>query len=572
MTRGNATSAMARPDRPHAEPIPGQTSALLGRHPHGAIGTAVCRRGHLPFGCLEDVAALAAETGQPFSRYEAAAGSILYLPELLGQPVGSDRSDHPAPQARGYDRHYFESIFSRSRDPWVYRSPYEQLKYQQTLDLIPATAGRGLELACAEGDFTEMFAGRVGQLVAGDISQLALDRAKRRCDGLSNVEFRRLDLMVDPLPSGLDAIVCSEVLYFVGLDRLPTVAAKLAAALALGGVLVLAHANMTVDAPDQPGFDWGLLYGALTIGRTFAADPDLRFVKELQSRHYRIQLFRKDTRSSGEAPRGHEPESIEAIPSAEPIATVAATFRPASAAASRAEAPIETWRLPILMYHRVAPAGSPRTRRYRVSPGDFDRQMGYLADSGFYTVSTDQWREAIHYRTPLPGRAMIITFDDGYRDFAEHAWPVLRRHGLGATMFIVSDRVGTANAWDWMYRDEVPLLDWAEIRDLASQGVEFGSHSATHRSLTAAPPEEAARELLRSRLILSRELGRPVSAVAYPYGDADPVVQQMAGHVGYLYGFTCRWGRARHDDPLLGLPRIEVDGTGSFADFVAKLA
>lgn len=185
--------------------------------------------------------------------------------------------------------------------------------------------------------------------------------------------------------------------------------------------------------------------------------------------------------------------------------------------------------------------------------------------------SLDDWETAVATRRPLSGRPVLITFDDGYADFRTHAWPLLQRYGFSAAVFVVADAVGASNRWDAVYGEQVPLLDWAEIRALRDQGVAFGSHDDTHRPLTGLRIADLVREGARSRALLTRELGRPCDAFAYPHGAVDPVVEHLIGACGYVFGFSCRPGSSRFDDDLLSLPRIEVAGSDTFRDFVAKL-
>jgi len=231
----------------------------------------------------------------------------------------------------------------------------------------------------------------------------------------------------------------------------------------------------------------------------------------------------------------------------------------------------ETWHLPILMYHRVADSGPEATARWRVAPDEFERQVAYLADAGFRTVRLEEWHRAAQLRQPLPGRAVVLTFDDAYEDFAIDAWPVLERHGLGALVFLVSEHVGGTAAWDSAYGEPAPLLDWDTARELAGRGVEFGSHCVTHTPLTRLSVDAMANELLRSRMAVESELGRPVDAIAYPHGSYDAVVEQRAGACGYLFGLTCVPGPARFDDRPLALPRQEIRGSTTFAQFVSAL-
>lgn len=230
-----------------------------------------------------------------------------------------------------------------------------------------------------------------------------------------------------------------------------------------------------------------------------------------------------------------------------------------------------TYQLPILMYHSISPTGSPALARYRVTPESFEEQLRYLHDAGFHSIRLEDWQTAMETKTPLSGRAVLITFDDGYRNFFTHAWPVLKHYGFSATVFIVTDEVGGSNRWDTMYGEQIPLLGWDEIHLLHAEGIEFGSHSASHSYLTALSAEEIVREGARSRAVLWRKLRVPVEAFAYPHGAEDEVVQHLIGACGYIYGLSCRWGFSSYHDSLLALPRLEVFGSDNLQNFIAKL-
>ena len=269
---------------------------------------------------------------------------------------------------------------------------------------------------------------------------------------------------------------------------------------------------------------------------------------------------------------GAQHESSNCRPPPERLPHVAGDFfssgRPAPATA---EASATTDRLPILMYHRVAEAGAAATARYGVTPAAFDEQLRYLREAGFRGVELDEWSEAMELRRPLPGRAIMITFDHGYRDFLDQAWPLLQRHSFSATVFLVSDLVGRSNAWDSVHGEELPLLTWDEIRELSRAGVGFGAHSASHPRLTGLGPAGIARGR-RSRAALQRGLGRPVTAFAYPHGDNDATVRHLVGACGFAYGLTCRREWSAFGDDLLDLPRMEIDGSDTLETFVAKLS
>ena len=223
------------------------------------------------------------------------------------------------------------------------------------------------------------------------------------------------------------------------------------------------------------------------------------------------------------------------------------------------------------MYHSVSANGPSGLARYRVTPAVFEEQLQYLHDTGFRSVTLEKWRLAMEAKRPLPGRAMIITFDDGYRDFLTEAWPLLAKYGFSATVFLVADSVGRTNEWDQYYGQERPLLGWEEIRKLQKEGIEFGSHSLSHRPLTELPIQEVVREAARSKTLLERGLEARIRTFAYPYGASDEVIHRLVGACGYTFGLTCRSGPSQFRDSHLALPRIEIKGYDGLQEFAAKV-
>lgn len=233
--------------------------------------------------------------------------------------------------------------------------------------------------------------------------------------------------------------------------------------------------------------------------------------------------------------------------------------------------PQVTYRLPILMYHRVAPAGPDYLARYRIRPDVFEEQLRYLHDEGFHTIDLEEWRRAMQANKPIPRRAVILTFDDGYRDFIKYAWPSLKRYNFSAIVFLVADKIGQSNSWDNIFGEEVPLLGWKDILQLQDKGIRFGSHSATHPHLTELSHAGVVNEGARSRAILERGLKTPVTAFAYPHGSEDRAVQHLIGACGYTFGLSCRPGPSKLNDPLLGLPRIEITGSDDIREFISRI-
>src|SRR5207237_239072 len=140
-------------------------------------------------------------------------------------------------------------------------------------------------------------------------------------------------------------------------------------------------------------------------------------------------------------------------------------------------------KLPILVYHKIdrIPPGSRYPRQY-VTPEQFATHLAFLARHGYTSIGFPDYLAYRRGERRLPRRAIILTFDDGYRSTRTIALPLLRQYGFTATIFLVAAYVGQTNLWDEAEMQE-PLLDAGDIQDMQAKGIEFGSHTATHPAL-----------------------------------------------------------------------------------------
>jgi peptidoglycan/xylan/chitin deacetylase (PgdA/CDA1 family) len=157
--------------------------------------------------------------------------------------------------------------------------------------------------------------------------------------------------------------------------------------------------------------------------------------------------------------------------------------------------------------------------------------MRYLSDAGYSAVTLQELSGFIERRVPLPAKTIVITFDDGFRNFYTEALPALCEHGFKATVFLVTGFCGGHNDWAGnpaeLPRSE--LLSWSEIRDASGYGIEFGSHTTTHPDLTRLTRDEVEREITASKHKIADELGIVPVTFAYPFGRSNPVVRDLAG-------------------------------------------
>lgn len=145
---------------------------------------------------------------------------------------------------RFFSQSYFERRYAKKPDPWDYQtSPYEQLKYQRTLEILPQREFKKiLEIGCSEGVFTQKIAGLGLDVLGIDISAVALERAKQRCANLTNVRFQYLDIVQGELENGFDLVFCAEVLYYLSKrEVLQKICDKSTQSLADRGHLVLVN-------------------------------------------------------------------------------------------------------------------------------------------------------------------------------------------------------------------------------------------------------------------------------------------------------------------------------------------
>ncbi len=210
----------------------------------------------------------------------------------------------------------------------------------------------------------------------------------------------------------------------------------------------------------------------------------------------------------------------------------------------------------ILMYHNV---GTPRENAVLpslyVTPRMFRFQMGYLKAAGFKVVPL---AEIIKFAQSggTGDRLVALTFDDGYRDFYENAFPVLKEYNYPSTVFLVSDFVGKENLWDSADgKAREPLMHWEEILRLNDNGVAFGSHTRSHPFLSKLSVPRIEDEVANSKSHIEERLQTPVESFCYPYGDYDDRVLAAVGKTGYTAAVTTRRGLVRRNDNPLELRR-----------------
>ena len=220
--------------------------------------------------------------------------------------------------------------------------------------------------------------------------------------------------------------------------------------------------------------------------------------------------------------------------------------------------------LRVLMYHKVNDLpGNPLTMPVSL----FDEQMDQLRELGYTVVGLDAVLDHYVEGKPLPSRAVLITFDDGYHDNLDNAGQVLRKYGYPAVLFVpigyLDDRPPLPHEEGLASRGILNrTVDWEELVELERAGIRIESHGISHRPLADLEVDEAAREITLSKLRLEERLGRPVRAFSYVKGSEahyKPVHLSLVRQAGYDVAFTSVSGSNDRDTDPLRLHRYNVE-------------
>jgi peptidoglycan/xylan/chitin deacetylase (PgdA/CDA1 family) len=188
---------------------------------------------------------------------------------------------------------------------------------------------------------------------------------------------------------------------------------------------------------------------------------------------------------------------------------------------------------PILGYHRIGTFTPPHGAGFTVghvpsvSAELFERHLWWLTRFRCRVLSLEDALDWLDRSGALPRRSVVITFDDGYAETYSVAWPLLKRYGFPATVFLATEEVG----WNG-------FLTWDQVAEIAGNGITIGSHTKHHSYLPLVPPDRLREELADSKQTIEERLGRPVHFLSYPVGGFTRQVQAVVEAVGYRAACT----------------------------------
>ena len=220
---------------------------------------------------------------------------------------------------------------------------------------------------------------------------------------------------------------------------------------------------------------------------------------------------------------------------------------------------MSNFNIPILMYHSIA--SMPKStvmRSLHVPPRRFKFQMWMLKILGYQGLSIRELKPYLD--GDKNGKVVGITFDDGYQNILLNAAPILKKYNFSATCFIVSQRIGTSNTWDFDKGiTQSPLMTESDINKWLNLGMDIGAHTKTHVDLTKVSEKSAQREISDCKTELEKIFKIPITDFCYPFGHFNKLLANITKKSGYLSASSMMRGRTNSQTDRFELPRIPIN-------------
>ncbi|MDR3571003.1 MAG: polysaccharide deacetylase family protein [Candidatus Pacebacteria bacterium] len=226
---------------------------------------------------------------------------------------------------------------------------------------------------------------------------------------------------------------------------------------------------------------------------------------------------------------------------------------PAAAIASGASSTLpQSAVVPIIVYHIVRPSypsDDAAVRALAVTPETFAAQLAHLQSAGYQTISFDDLERYFRTGAPLPPKPVIISFDDGWGDQFQYAFPVLQQYKDTATFFVFTNSIGHKG-----------FMTWDDLRELAASGMSIGDHTKSHPFLTKiVNPAKLWDEINGSKIILQEQLGIQVTTFAYPFGQYNDAIISTLRAAGFEGARGDYWnGDTQTPDKLYGMSAMNA--------------
>jgi peptidoglycan/xylan/chitin deacetylase (PgdA/CDA1 family) len=204
----------------------------------------------------------------------------------------------------------------------------------------------------------------------------------------------------------------------------------------------------------------------------------------------------------------------------------------------------------------------PQTQPNWVSPENFEFQMNYLKKNGFKVISLDELVESIKSERRLSRKSVVITFDDGYEDNYTNAYPILKKYGFPATIFLVSDSIDTEG-----------FLTADQIVEMHNNRIDFGAHTRTHAYLPDHSREKQLDEIGNSKKILEDKFHFDIDYFAYPNGGFSDDIKSIVQSAGFKGACATNRGFDKFNKDVYELKRVRFSDKDVHLNYlIAKLS
>jgi peptidoglycan/xylan/chitin deacetylase (PgdA/CDA1 family) len=222
--------------------------------------------------------------------------------------------------------------------------------------------------------------------------------------------------------------------------------------------------------------------------------------------------------------------------------------------------------VPILVYHQFS---DDHSAKLTVKTDHFFEQMLYLKENGYKVIGLDQLLDFIEFKIPLPEKAIVITIDDGWLSTYEIAYPILKRFGFSATLFVYTDFIGRNQA-----------MNWTQLKEMSENGFDVQSHTHSYQSLTMIRENESfksyfdflVQDIETSERAISQHLNLDCRYLAYPFGETNPLVISLVKKLGYRAAFTVNRGNTPFFTNPYNIGRSIIYGDFDMDEFIKKIS
>lgn len=234
------------------------------------------------------------------------------------------------------------------------------------------------------------------------------------------------------------------------------------------------------------------------------------------------------------------------------------------------------YEMPVIMYHRVIKDESEKgVHGTYVTVKQFEEQMKYLKEKGYETITfKDLLNNRYKQRFDKDKKWIMLTFDDGYKDNYENAFPILKKYQFKGIIYLL-DGI-EYNKWDvdnpGNPEKRFTLMNQEEILEMQNYGIEFGGHTSTHPRLAELSTEQVKSEIINSKSNIEKIIGKELLSFAYPYGSLNEEVKRISQEAGYKFAVATDSGSIVFSDDLYEIRRIGIFPTNNLFNFKRKVS